>query len=416
VTENGAPIAALLAWPAGLGDMDNTISYATSTIETSHDGHIEHLESKKVSGGATVNGPFQYAGVGDQYFAAIFLPVHPDDATMVTLNREMTIKNVAQGVISHAMKAVHDSKATIPVPVLGAAMGSTTGTVQTRIFVGPKDWSVLESVHTADGGTIQSVLDFGFWGIIGKPLFLGLRGVHGWIAPAHPGPHDYSWGWAIILFTTILYLGLTPLRYQGMKGMLKMQRIQPQIDAIKAKYKNPKPTDPKTGEMNAEIMALQKKNGVSMFGGCIPSLIQFPLLIAFFTMMTRVVELRHAHWFWLPDLSQADPYHILPVFVVLSMFLVQFYTPTPGMDPAQAKMMAFTMPLISGVWTWDYASGLALYWAMSSVIQVAQQAVMNRTELGREMKQLQVDRAARKLQAKKASGAPAGGRTIQGRR
>ncbi len=98
--------------------------------------------------------------------------------------------------------------------------------------------------------------------------------------------------------------------------------------------------------MNAEIMQLQKDNGVNMFGGCIPTLIQMPLLFAFFGMLPKVVELRQAHWFWLPDLSAADPYHILPILMVVSQFLVQFYTPSPGVDPQQQKMMAFMMPAL----------------------------------------------------------------------
>jgi len=204
---------------------------------------------------------------------------------------------------------------------------------------------------------------------------------------------------------------ILPLRVQGMKSMLKMQRIQPQIDAVKAKYKNPKPTDPKMAEMNAEVMALQKENGVSMFGGCIPTLIQFPLLFAFFTMMTRVVELRQAHWYWLHDLSQADPYHILPIMMVVTSFLAQYFTPSPGVDPAQQRMMAFMMPAFSGWMTWQYASGLALYWNVGNIILILQQQVMNRTALGREMKEIAAKRAAAKTIGK--PGAP---KTIQGRR
>ena len=162
-------------------------------------------------------------------------------------------------------------------------------------------------------------------------------------------------------------------------------------------------------EMNAEIMAFQKKEGVSMFGGCVPTLIQLPLLFAFFTMMTRVVELRHAHWFWLPDLSSADPYHILPILMVLTSFLVQYYTPSPGVDPQQQKMMAFMMPAFSGYMTWNYASGLALYWNVGNFIMIAQQAVMNRTALGRELRELQAKRARLKAQ-------PAGSKVIQGKR
>jgi YidC/Oxa1 family membrane protein insertase len=184
---------------------------------------------------------------------------------------------------------------------------------------------------------------------------------------------------------------------------------------IKAKYKNPKPTDPKAAEMNAEVMAYQKEQGVSMFGGCIPSLIQLPLLFAFFTMMTRVVELRHAHWFWLPDLSSADPYHILPIFMVITSFLVQFYTPSPGVDPQQQKMMAFMMPAFSGYMTWNYASGLAIYWNVGNLIMIIQQTIMNRTSLGREMREIAAKRARSKLGATKPGPKPSP-RTIPGRR
>jgi YidC/Oxa1 family membrane protein insertase len=189
-----------------------------------------------------------------------------------------------------------------------------------------------------------------------------------------------------------------------MHSALKMQRIQPQMDAIKERYKKYKVTDPKRSEMNAEVMQLQKDNGVNMFGGCIPTLITMPLLFAFFTMIPRVVELRQAHWLWLPNLQAADPYHILPILMVISQFLVQFYTPSPGVDPAQQKMMAFMMPAFSGYMTWTYPSALALYWSVGNLIGIAQQAVMNRTSLGREMREIAAKRARRK--------AP----TIQGRK
>ncbi len=159
-----------------------------------------------------------------------------------------------------------------------------------------------------------------------------------------------------------------------------MQRIQPQMDAIKERYKKYKATDPKRNEMNVEIMKLQKDNGVNMFGGCIPTLIQLPLLFAFFTMLRSVVELRQAHWLWLPDLSNADPYHILPIVMIISQFLMQFYTPSPGVDPQQQKMMAFMMPAVSGYMTWNYASGLALYWTIGNLISIAQQSIMNRNQ------------------------------------
>jgi YidC/Oxa1 family membrane protein insertase len=211
-----------------------------------------------------------------------------------------------------------------------------------------------------------------------------------------------------VILTLLVNILLLPLRIKTMQSGLKMQRIQPQMNAIKEKYKKYKATDPKRNEMNMEIMKLQKDNGVSMFGGCIPTLIQFPLLIAFFSMLPKVVELRQAHWFWLPDLSARDPYYILPIIMVLSQFLVQFYTPSPGVDPQQQKMMAFMMPAITGYFVLSYASGLGLYWAVGNFINIIQQAVMNRTSLGREMREIAAKRARRKA----GVSAP----TIQGKR
>ena len=406
VLRDGVPVRALLAWPAGLGDTDTPIGYAGAQIDSESNGKVQHLAYKKISSGNTLNGPFSFAGVSDQYFGAVFLPDHPDDATLGGFDHMVEIS-----VVRPSLLPGEPTVSAKQLPVLGAALGSITGHNQTSLFVGPKAITILKNIHTADGGNLAPLLDFGFFGPIGKYLFLGLRMVHSWIAPRHPTPNNYSWGWAIVLFTLLIYTVLLPLRVQGMKSALKMQRIQPQIDAIKAKYKHPKPTDPKAGEMNAEIMALQKANGVSMLGGCIPSLIQLPLLFAFFTMMTKVVELRQAHFFWLPDLAAADPYHILPILMVATSFLAQFYTPSPGVDPQQQKMMAFIMPAFSGYLTWNYSSGLALYWNVGNIVMIVTQLVMNQTSMGREMREIAAKRARRKAAAPKP-----GVKTIQGRR
>jgi len=414
VLKDGTPVRALLSWPSGMGDLaiartrGGRSSVSDPSVDTMQNGKDEHIASKKVSGGATLNGPFDFAGVSDQYFAATILPDQTKNASVVTLHNQLSMNDLLRAEGKPA------TGKDVQLSILGAAVGDLSGHTQARVFVGPKNLKLLKSVKTVDGYSLEPLLDFGFWGPIAKYLFIGLQTVHTWIAPANPGPHNYSWGWAIVIFTILIYTLLVPLRFQSMKGMIKMQRIQPQIDAIKAKYKNPKPTDPKMGEMNAEIMDLQKKNGVSMFGGCIPTLVQFPLLFAFFTMMTKVVELRQAHWYWLPDLSQPDPWHILPIVMIVTSFLVQFYTPSPGVDPAQQRMMAFMMPAFSGYWTWNYAAGLALYWNVGNFIMVGQQLILNRTALGREMREIQVKRAQAKAQAKTL--AKAGPKTIQGRR
>ena len=397
VLRNGAPIRALVSWPAGFGDLEDARSYAYAQVDVSQNDKVDHVAFKKVSNGATLNGPFDWAGTSDLYFGAIFLPDNPDTATVATLNNEI---DVAKAKRNNGLGAGTSAKPMV-VPVVGAALGDTTGHTQTRIYVGPKAAAVLKSIHATNPSvTLEPLLDFGFFGPIGRILFLALQFIHNHVTLNWSG----SWGWSIVILTVIINAILLPLRVKTMKSGLKMQRIQPQMDAIKERYKKYKVTDPKRNEMNAEIMQLQKDNGVNMFGGCIPTLIQMPLLFAFLYMLPKVVELRQAHWLWLPDLSAADPWHILPILMVVSQFLVQFYTPSPGVDPQQQKMMAFMMPVFSGYITWNYASGLALYWAIGNLIGIAQQAVMNRTSLGQEMREIAAKRARRKAQ------------TIQGRR
>jgi YidC/Oxa1 family membrane protein insertase len=213
-------------------------------------------------------------------------------------------------------------------------------------------------------------------------------------------------GWAIIVLTFIINLVILPMRITTMKSALKMQRIQPQMEQIKAKYAKYKVTDPKRADMNAEIMKLQKDNGVNMFGGCIPTLVQLPLLFAFYTMLPKVTELHLQRWGWLPDLAGPDPYHILPILLILTSFLAQYYMPSPGVDPQQQKMMAITMPAIFGFMFWSYPTGTSLYYCTSNVIMLGQQLIMNRTSLGREMREISAKRARRK----------AGTGVIQGKR
>jgi YidC/Oxa1 family membrane protein insertase len=404
VTRAGAPIRALLSWPGGFGDQNevpNMTAYTNSQFDNDRNGSDEHLAPKKVSGGDTLNGPFNWVGVSDPFFAAVFLPDSPATATVATLHGDLdvakTIKRVGFNANSAPTKVLN-------LPILGAAIGDTLGSTETRVFVGPKAVNVLKSVHAADSKvTLEPMLEFGFWGWFGKGLFLSLYWIHSHVVSHWPGP----WGWAIIVLTIVINILTIPFKIKTMQSALKMQRIQPQMDAIKERYKKYKVTDPKRNEMNAEIMDLQKKEGVNMFGGCIPPLITMPLFMAFFTMLPRVVELRHAHWLWLPNLQAPDPWHILPILTIISQFLVQYYTPSPGVDPQQQRMMAFMMPAFFGYMTWNYASGLALYWAIGNLIGIAQQAIMNRTSLGQEMREIAAKRARRKA---------GGSAVIQGRK
>jgi YidC/Oxa1 family membrane protein insertase len=235
---------------------------------------------------------------------------------------------------------------------------------------------------------LNGLVDFGWWGIIAKPLFQWLKWTFRHVVP--------NWGWAIVLQTLIISLLLLPLRVTQMKSMLKMQRVAPQIKAIQEKYKKYSLRDPRKAPMNEEISALYKKEGVNPAGGCLPMLIQFPFLIAYYRMLGAALDLRHAHWLWIHDLSASEPFpFVLPVLMVISMLVVQKMTPQAGMDPAQQKMMTVMMPLMMGFIFFRLAAGLNLYYAEANLISIAQQAVMNRTALGREMRAM-IEKRARK--------------------
>jgi YidC/Oxa1 family membrane protein insertase len=382
VEVKGAEVMAFPMWPTGFGDETSGPAYASGQIAYQYNGTIERLAIKKTSGGATLQGPFHWAGLSDQYFAAVFLPQDPQSAAMVTLHNAIDIR--------HKPSDPND-KQMDKVDVLGVAVGSLRGATATRLYVGPKTLEALEMVPvpgiTGAEPDLRGIVDFGWLGYIARPLFLWLKWTFKYV---------HNWGWAIVLQTIIINLALLPLRLSQMKSMLKMQRVAPQIKAIQEKYKKYSLRDPKKAEMNEEVSALYKKEGVNPAGGCLPLLIQMPFLFAYYRMLGVATELRHAPWLWIPDLSAPDPLYILPIAIVVTMFLMQRMTPQAGMDPAQQKMMNFMMPAFLGYISFNLASGLCLYWAVGQLIGIVQQTALNRSSLGREMREMMEKRARKK--------------------
>jgi len=383
VIYKGSYVPALPAWPSGFGDQTTPAFYAMSLIDYQYNKNIERLPIKKISGGGTLPGPFHWAGPNDQYFAAIFIPDEPAATSMVTLRHPLSIaKDASQ----------KNSTEKVNVEVLGAAVGNLHGPTSERVFIGPKELGVLEKVpvpgvNGADND-LNGLVDFGWWGIIAKPLFVWLKWTYRYVP---------NWGWAIVLQTIIISLVLLPLRITQMKSMLKMQRVAPQIKSIQEKYKKYSLRDPRKAAMNEEISALYKKEGVNPAGGCLPMLIQMPFIFAYYRMLGSALDLRHAHWLWIRDLSAAEPFpYILPVIMIISMLIVQRMTPQAGMDPAQQKMMTVMMPLMMGFIFFRLAAGLNLYYSVVNVIGIAQQAVMNRSSVGREMREIMAKRARKK--------------------
>ncbi len=397
VTRNGAPIRALVAWPAGLGDMEEFLpksstrspirTSANSTIAWSLNGKQSTTDAPKVSNNNTENLPYDYDSVTDLYFTATFLPDVPERATAVTLHHSIDLPS----------KLEDPNSEKTPAHVLGLAMGDTSGITSLRVFAGPKSMDLLKSIHVIgasgkpDGPSLQPLIQFGWLTIIAKPLYYALRFLRSLL-----GTGSDTWGWAIIIFTAAFTMLMLPTRYMMLKSSLKMMRIQHKVDAIKKKYANLKATDPKKADMNAEMMELYKVEGVNMYGSCLPMLVQMPLFIAYYQVLRNAAELRQAHWFWLKDLSIADPHYILPGIIIISMFVTQIITPTPGMDQSQRRMMAFMMPVMMGFFFANLASGLALYMTTSNVINMALQIAINNSHIGKEMSAIAAKRAAKK--------------------
>jgi YidC/Oxa1 family membrane protein insertase len=407
VTQNGTPVRALIEWPAGLGDMEefgpasltrsSIRTSATSQFVWSANGKQDDTVAKKVSGDATFEQPYSYAGIMDLYFAVAFLPDQPEQTTVVTLHHTIDLPSNLNDATSKKT----------PADVIGVAVGSTSGDTQLRLFAGPKATEVLSSIHAMGpdgnptGPSLEPLIQFGMWTWIAKPLYYALRFLRNLM-----GSGAYNWGWAIIVVTFIFTMAMLPTRIMMMKSSLKMARIQPKVDALKKRYSHLKMNDPKRAEMNQEMMALYKQEGVNMYGSCLPLLVQTPLFFAYYKVLENAIELRQAHWFWLPDLSMPDPTYVLPVLIVVTMFLTQYITPSPGMDRSQQRMMAFMMPAIFGFTMLHFASGLALYWATSNVLYLVMQLAINRSHWGKEMHAIAARRAAKKT----------GLKTIQGRR
>jgi YidC/Oxa1 family membrane protein insertase len=230
--------------------------------------------------------------------------------------------------------------------------------VSARLFAGPEEERVLEGV--APG--LDLVKDYGWVTIIAKPLFWLLEKIYGLVG---------NWGWAIVLLTLLIKAVFFPLSAASYKSMARMKEITPRMQALRERFKS----DPQ--KMNAALMELYKTEKVNPFGGCLPVVIQIPVFISLYWVLLSSVEMRGAPWvLWIHDLSQQDPYYILPVLMAVSMFVQTKLNPTPP-DPVQAKMMMF-MPLAFSVMFFFFPSGLVLYYVVNNVLSIAQQYYITR--------------------------------------
>jgi YidC/Oxa1 family membrane protein insertase len=307
----------------------------------------------------TVEGPL-WAGVESHYFMAAFLL----DGDQSTMPRALLSATPVQ--VPAAADAEDPNPVDHIVPAIALAIEATAS--GTPIYFGPKKYDYL----IQQGHALEQAVDFGIWGFVSRPLLWVLNTIYSVVG---------NWGIAIILLTAMLRLAFWPLNQKAMTSMRKTQKLQPQMSAIRGKYKGVKDLD-KRQQMNEEVMALYKREGVSPLGGCLPMLAQIPILFSFYALLSVAIELRQAHFvFWITDLSRHDPYLVLPLLMGASMLAQQRLTPQTAADPQQASMMRMMrlMPIFFTVMFLYVPSGLVLYWLVNNLLGIGQQLYVNRS-------------------------------------
>jgi YidC/Oxa1 family membrane protein insertase len=284
-----------------------------------------------------------FAGLEDNYFLEVLLPGSP--ASAVAFSVPLKDK---------------DGK---PAPTIAAGV-TASGTLSARAYYGPKDVEILEGLKLG----LEKTVDFGWYGILARPLLWLLKRTYGWVG---------NFGVAILLVTLAIRILLFPLMHKSYSSMKKMQKLAPKMNAIRDKYKKAKSDAAQRQKMNEELMKLYQAEGYNPMSGCFPILLQLPILVAFYNVLSRSIELRHAPFvLWITDLSAVDRTYVLLILMTVTMYIQQAMTPTTA-DPTQKKIF-MAMPLVWGFFLKDMPSGLVLYWLFSNVLTILQQALIGK--------------------------------------
>jgi YidC/Oxa1 family membrane protein insertase len=367
VQREDQPVAHRVAWRGGFGDIAafqaatqlhafSGLAGSISVIATNDLGVPDRRTTP-----AERTGPFDVVGVEDRYFAAAFLPAEPPagqplPAVMTFSGWQLVWTREQEG---------QSTQETLPEMAAGS---TASGPLAMRVFVGPKDLDVLKAVRPP----LDALVQFGWFGFVAEPLFYVLRWLYGYVP---------NYGWAIIILTIAINTLLYPLKLKSWRSMQRMQKVGPEINAIKDRYKKYSMRDPRKQDMNKEIMAIYSREGINPLGSCLPMAAQMPIWFGLYSMLTVAIDLRHAPWMgWIDDLSGPDPYYLLPVIMAVLMYVAQKMTPMTVTDPAQQRIMNLMPIMFGGMFVFfPVSSGLVLYILAQNVIGIAQQWHLNRT-------------------------------------
>ena len=399
VTRNGQPVPnTKLLIGASIGDHainNHNFYHIESEAVASINGDVERKQgyySFEYDGQNNGNvlafpGNVDWAGVADAYFAMAAIPNTPTQGLEFRASKyDVQTEPYYDGIFSWILRNEKTSETrhlvTAYVPV--NTDGSTT-----KIFTGPKDYFLLSDLNTTLSASvgrpidIEDVINFSNYSpirpitkFLSVPILSSLSFINNYI-------HNY--GVSIILFTLLFYSLLFPLRWSQSKSFKKAQKNAPKMkevqDRLKELQKQGIPMDdPRMREVQMEQLRMMK--GAVPLGGCLPMLLQFPLLIAFYTAVTVSLAIRQASFMWLPDLSAGDPFHVLEFAFAISMILSMKFTPqaatiTPEQQ-MQQKMMTYLMPVMMLWIMWSAPAGLLLYWFTGNIIMFGQQMFINR--------------------------------------
>lgn len=338
-----------LAWGPALGlgfKPDGSREVPVRALQF-RDGKVERLAASALEKEPHYEGALRYTGVEEQYFLSVALP----GTQNVQVNFQPVTLPVPNDPKSRTRSFIQYS-----VHLPGAA--------SVPFFMGPKDFDVL---HAVDVELVRAI-DFGMFAWLVVPLLQALKWINGFLG---------NYGWSIIVLTLLINIAIFPLRHRSMVSMKKMQAVQPEVKAIQDRYAKYKVTDPERQKMNQEMMALYKQKGINPAGGCVPMLLTFPILLAFYNLLYSSIELRGAPFmWWIKDLSLRDPTFITPVLMGATMFWQQRMMPSTA-DPVQQKMFLVLPIFFTFTFLW-MPSGLVLYWLMSNVLAIGQQYLTTR--------------------------------------
>ena len=357
VTDETRPVSPFIQWGPGLGDVLATgggsmfMPLRKSEAIFSIAGDVERVQAADLATTPRYQGNYEFAGVDTHYF--ISAAVKPGGAELVYYPLSVPSKTGDAAV----------SRDYVGYDIRWQA--APNGPANARFFVGPKHF---ETLRESDPDLVRAIW-FGMFAFLSVPLLSALNWVNGFIG---------NYGWSIIALTVIINAAMFPLRHKSNVSMRKMQAIQPQVKAIQDRYKHLKATDPARQKMNTEMMDLYRQKGVNPASGCVPMLLTFPVLLAFYSLLSEAIELRNAPFiWWIHDLAAPDPYYVTPILMGASQVLQQKMMPMTGADPVQQKMMLF-MPILFTFLFLTSPAGLALYWFASNVLVIGQQLLTNR--------------------------------------